>query len=541
MSEKYLSVNEMLVKISTVKLNLGGDTLQIESTRNTIRGIFYGVINKAVMIIMPFIIRSILIHNIGTEYAGLSSLFTSILRVMNMAELGFASAATYSLYKPIAEKDAEKICALLSFYRKIYHTIGTVIMIVGLALMPFLDKLIKGSYPADVNLRTLYLIYLIDSAASYFLFSYKNLILNAYQRVDIISNISTVLHLMIYVWQIIALVVFKSYYAYVVSLVVLTVANNLVVAKYVSKQFPQYFCKDGLTKGEKKDIVKNSYGMLLFRICQVTRNSLDTVFISAFIGLTTAAIYNNYYQVFAGLVSIQTIIRESMRGGIGNKIALNSPEKNHADMLVFMYLYAWLSGVFTASMLCLYQPFMQLWVGTKLMLDEPTMIMFCVYFYISSMGSIRFLYHQSAGLFWTKRYWTVAETLVNVIGNFVLVKLCGTFGVICSTVISLITIDFFYSSTIVYDYYFKNGKIGIFFKKHGIYLLTTFVSCASAYLICKLISVDGLLGLFLKLVVCLIVSNTIFWGAYRMLPEYSAAKKIVRRVVDMAKKKVKIR
>ena len=501
------------------------------------RGIIFGVLNKSIMIIMPFIIRSILIHKIGTEYAGLSSLFTSILRVLNVAELGFASAATFSLYKPIAEEDTDKICALLSFYRKIYYTIGAVILTAGLALMPFLDKLIKDSYPSDISLQALYLIYLVDSAASYFLFSYKNLILNAYQRVDVISIISTILHLVMYAGQIIALVVFRAYYPFVISIVVFTIANNLTVAWYVSKKFPQYVCRGKLTKEERKDIIKNSYGMLLFKICQTTRNSLDTVFISAFIGLTAAAIYGNYYQIFAGIVSIQTIIRESMKGGIGNKIALNSPEKNHQDMLVFMYMYAWLSGICTACMLCLYQPFVRMWVGADHMLDEPTMIMFCVYFYIMSMGSIRFLYHQSAGLFWKKRYWTVAEALINVIGNFILVQVWGMFGVVCSTIISLVTVDFFYSTTIVYDYYFKNGKIGVYFLKHGIYLLITAAGCIPAYLICRLITRGGIPGLLIRLAICLAVSNVIFFLGYRFLPEYHEAKKIAGRVVGLVTKK----
>lgn len=508
--------------------------------KNTMRGVFFGTINKLVLIIMPFIIRSLLIYRIGVDYAGLSSLFTSILRVLNVAELGFASAATFSLYKPIAEDNTKKVCALLSFYRKIYYTIGTIILLIGLALMPFGDRLIEGSHPEKISLQVLFMIYLLDSAASYFLFSYKNLILNAYQRVDIISIISTALHLVMYTAQIIAIIAFRSYYAYVISVLAFTIANNLAIARYVSQRFPQYTCKGTLSKAEKKDIIKNSYGMLLFKICQVTRNSLDTVFISSFMGLTATTIYNNYYQIFAGILSIQTIIRESMKGGIGNKIALNTPEKNHQDMLVFMYLYAWLSGICTACMLCLYQPFVRIWVGPELMLDEKTMIMFCVYFYVTSMGSIRFLYHQSAGLFWVKRYWTVAEALINLVGNYVLIRLWGMFGVVCSTIISLITIDFFYSSTIVYDYYFKNGKINVYFKKHGIYLLITAAGCVPAFLICKYITIGGILELIIKLALCLIISNTIFYFGYKSLPEYPEAKRIVHRVMNMVKTKAGI-
>ncbi|MBO4838375.1 MAG: polysaccharide biosynthesis C-terminal domain-containing protein [Lachnospiraceae bacterium] len=513
--------------------------MKIASTKKTMRGIFFGTLNKIIKIVMPFVLRSILIHKIGTEYAGLSSLFTSILRVLNIAELGFASAAAYSLYKPVADEDTDKVCALLSFYRKIYRVVGAAVMIAGLMLLPFLEHLIKGGYPADINLKLLYIIYLLDSSASYFLFSYKNLVLNVYQRMDVISIINMTLHMIVYALQIIVLVVFRAYYVFVILQLVFTVVNNLTIARYVTKHFPQYKCRGVLPKTEKKDIVKNTYGMFLFKVCSATRNSLDTVFVSAFIGLTAATIYGNYYYIFAGVASIQTIIRESMQGGIGNKIAMNTPEKNHKDMLVFMYMYAWLSGAFTACMLCLYQPFVQIWVGKKLMLDEPTAIMFCVYFYVLSMGSIRFLYHQAAGLFWKKRYWTIAEALINVAGNYILVQLWGMFGVVCSTIISLLTVDFFYSTTIVYDYYFKNGQIGVYFKKHGLYLIITALGCTPAYLICRQINIHGVLGLAVRLVVCLAVSNAVFFTLYRRLPEYGDAKKIAQRITGIVTAKLK--
>ena len=504
--------------------------MRIASTQNTMRGIFFGILNKATIIIMPFVLRTILIYKIGVDYAGLSSLFTSILRVLNMAELGFASAAAFSLYKPVAEDNTEKVCALLAFYRKIYYTAGVIVLAVGLALMPFLDLLIKGEYPADISLQAIYLIYLLDSAASYFLYSYKNLILNVYQRVDIISNISTILHLLVYAAQIVILLVFRAYYAYIIFELVYTVINNLVIARYVSRRYPQYRCKGTLKKQEKRDIIKNAYGMFLFKICSSTRNSLDTVFISAFIGLTAATIYGNYYYIFAGVASIQTIIRDSMQGGIGNKIALNTPEKNHDDMLKFMFLYAWLSGACTACMLCLFQPFVQIWVGPAMLLDEPTMILFCVYFYVLSMGSIRFSYHQAAGLFWEKRYWTIAESLINVLGNWILVQLFGMLGVVVATIISLLTVDFAYSSTIIYDCYFKNGKIGVYFKKHAIYLLITAIGCIPTYLLVRPITIGGMVGIIVRLIDCVVVSNGIFFLLYRLCPEYKSAKQLVERV-----------
>lgn len=507
--------------------------MKIASTKNTMRGITFGIINKAVVILMPFLIRSILIHRIGVEYAGLDSLFTSILRVLNMAELGFASAAAYSLYKPVAEDNTEKICALMAFYRKLYYSVGVLVMIIGISLLPFLNHLIKGSHPEDINLKILYIIYLLDSAASYFLFSYRNIILNVYQRVDIISIISTILYLVVYGIQIITLLTLKNYYVYVVLFLVYTVANNLIIAKYVKNRFPQYSCKGHIDKRERKDILKNSYAIFLFKVCSMTRNSLDTVFISAFIGLVAATIYGNYYYIFAGIASVQTIIRTSMEGGIGNKIATKTPEENHKDMFVLMYLYAWLSSAITACLVSLYQPFIKIWVGDKLLLDQSTMIMFCVYFYILSMGSIRFIYHQSAGLFWKKRYWTVAAAILNVAGDYFLVQYWGMFGVISATIISLLVVDFGYSSKIIYDYYFKNGKIRMYFKKHILYLFITFLGCAPAYIICNSINITGILGLIIKLITALVTSNLIFFLCYRNVPEYSSAVQLVKKAIGV--------
>lgn len=515
--------------------------MRIDSTKRTTNGIIFGLINKAVVILMPFVLRTILIHKIGDDYAGLSSLFTSILRVLNMAELGFAAAAAFSFYKPVANDDSDKVCALLSFYRTVYRIVGAFVLVAGLSLLPFLDNLINGSYPYDINLRALYFIYLLESASSYFLFSYKNLILNVYQRIDVISIISTLLHLVVYGLQVVVLVWLKDYYLFVVLDLVYTVSNNLFVAAYVSRHFPQYRCRGMIDKDERKENVKNIYGMFLFKVCSATRSSLNTVFISAFIGLKAATIYGNYYLIFAGVASLQAIICDSMKGGIGNKIALKSPEQNHQDMQVLMFLYAWLSGVLTSCLLCLYQPFVELWVGSSLMLNDSEMVLLVVYFYTLSMGTIRFLYHQSAGLFWPKRYWTLAETLTIAILDYFLVGFWGIKGVLIANIFATLTIDFGYSTTIVYDYYFKNKKISMYFQKHVLYFLVTGIGCIVSYFLCMIIPLSGVLGLVTKAIVCIVACNVVYFPIYKKLPEYCDAIRIVFRILKLDEEKVAYR
>ena len=179
-------------------------------TKNTVRNISAGLINKVVMLLFPFVIRTILIKHLGSDYLGLSSLFTSILQVLNLTELGFSSAIVYSMYKPLAEKDTKTICTLMNFYKKIYRIIGLIIIIFGMLLIPFLPKLIHGSYPETINITILYLIYLFNTGVTYFLFAYKSSLLNADQRNDIINNVNTIVGSVQYIMQIIILIVFKN-------------------------------------------------------------------------------------------------------------------------------------------------------------------------------------------------------------------------------------------------------------------------------------------------------------------------------------------
>lgn len=139
--------------------------MRLDVKRNTISGAVSGIANKIIASLCPFVLRTIMIYYMGTEYLGLSSLFTSILSMLSLAELGFGGALVYSMYKPIAENDTKSICALMNLYKKVYMVIGTIILAVGIIIMPFVPKMINGSIPDEINIYILYLIYLINTVA----------------------------------------------------------------------------------------------------------------------------------------------------------------------------------------------------------------------------------------------------------------------------------------------------------------------------------------------------------------------------------------
>lgn len=495
-------------------------------TKNTVRNIITGVFNKIIVIIFPFIIRTIIIKKLGTEYLGLSSLFTSILQVLNLTELGFSSAIVFSLYKPIANKDTKKICALMNFYKKVYRMIGLVILVVGLILLPFLENFIKGSYPSDINLYALYLIYLFNTVITYYLFAYKSALLTADQRSDVINNINTIVIIAQYIIQIIILCVFKNYYAFIIVNTIMNVINNLFVAYKTKKMYPEYICKGEISKEDKKNIKDRVYGLMIQKICATTRNSLDNIFLSLFLGLNIVAIYNNYYMIMISVTSILTILAVSMTASVGNSIAVDSVKKNYNDMKKFNFMYMWISGWATVCLCCLYQPFMDIWMGPNNMLSISTVILICTYFYVLKLGDILTVYYGAAGLWFEGRYRALIETILNVVLNYLLGKYFGVNGIILATIISMVLVNFGYGSTIIFNKYFIGVGIIDYFKSHFIYFINTVIVVFITYIICLNISINGILGLILKLLICMIIPNIIYYIFYKKNDEFKESKNL---------------
>lgn len=500
-------------------------------SKNTMRNLKSGLFYKAIQIVFPFIIRSVVIHILGAEYLGLDSLFTSILQVLNLAELGFSSAITYSMYKPIVEKDTRTICALLKLYRKFYRIIGLVILGGGLMALPFLKFLIDGDVPTSANIYILYLIYLVNTVLSYMMFAYKGALLNAHQRSDIITNIQSVVNVLQYALQIVALLVFKNYYLFVAAVCVGTIINNILLYYMVKKKYPEYVCEGALSKEQKRDIRKRITGLMVYKICSATRNSLDSIFISSMVGLTAVAIYSNYYMIMIAIVSIMAVLISAATASVGNSIVTESEEKNYRDMNKFNFIYMWVSGWLAICLACLYQPLMKLWMGEENMFGVDVAIMFSVYFYVLKMGDIRALYSDAKGLWYENRFRTIAESILNVILNAVLGYFFGVPGIVIATLISLFIFGFGFSARVLFKYYFVHEKVSRFFLQHAVYALTTIIIGTLTYLCCSSISVDGMFGLILKVLVCVALPNILYLLIYRNTNIFKESAGFIKRLL----------
>ena len=504
--------------------------MRLDIKRNAKKGMTFGLLYRLVATLLPFFVQTVFIRQLGIEYVGVRGLFSSILTVFSLAELGFGSAIVFSMYKPIAEENTEALCALLNLFKKIYRIIGFIILALALLVMPFLSLLIKGSYPLKINIYYVFLLFTVQTILSYWLFAYKSSLLQAYQRTDIINIISLITTAGSCLIQIGVLLWLHNFYLYLVIAIVFTIFSNIFTAFVADRLYPQIQCRGQVEPAVLAEIKKRVAGVFVGRVCNTTRNSFDSIFISAFIGLSQTGIYANYFYILTALTGFMSVFSSSLLAGVGNRIVLESKEKNYQDMMRLNTIYLIISGWAAVSMLCLYQPFMMLWMGSENLFPDYIMILFPFYFYIQKMGDVRGLYSEAAGLYWENRWRTIAEAVANVILNYLFVRWLGIFGILLATIITLFFIGFLGSTQVIFKYYFESGKKAYLVSELEFFLSTTLIG-ASSYLLCSLVTTSAALTLFIRILICVIIVPAFFWLSLRIRGDYLDLKNWIIQIV----------
>ncbi|MCD7789591.1 MAG: polysaccharide biosynthesis protein [Bacteroides thetaiotaomicron] len=510
--------------------------MRIERTKNATRNMIYGILLKIYQLAVPFLMRIAMIYFMGVQYLGLNSLFTSVLQVLNLAELGIGSAMVYSMYKPIAKNESVTICALLKLYKIYYRVIGFVILGIGLFITPFIPNLISGDVPENINIYILYLLNLSATVLTYWLFAYKNSLFQAHQRVDVVSKVTIITDTLKYVFQFAVIIFVKNYYYYVIAILVTQIINNISVAVWASKEYPQYKPEGSLDKSEIKVINRRIRDLFTSKVGSVIVDSADTIVISAFLGLTVLAVYQNYFYIFTAVAGLIQICFTSVTAGIGNSIIVDSKEKVYADFETFMMIITWIAGFCCSCFLCLYQPFMELWVGRELMLEFNIVICFVVYFFVYELNKLLNLYKDASGMWHEDRFRPLVTALTNLVLNLIMVQFIGLYGIILSTVISTVCVGMPWLIHNLFSVVFDHLHITAFLKKMAYYIPVTILMCAVSYALCSSVHTGLFLTVVIRLFICCIVSNLLLLLFYHRLPEF---RKGLRLIDKMLKYKIK--
>ena len=421
-----------------------------------VRNLIFNIVYNIIAIIMPFVLRTVTIRYLGSEYLGLNSLCVSVLSVLSVAELGMTSAFVYRLYKPLATRDEKKICKLLSYYRKVYHMIGVIILIGGGLILPFLKDFISGDTPVGINIYIVYILYLLNTVVSYLFGAYQEILLIAQERYDYIYFFTLVSSTILYIGQII-LVIFKYYYLSVVMLPVAMLIRRGMCYYVIKTRYSIYLHRESIEPRVRNEIKKEVMAVAVYKIRDVSMNSFDSVVVSTFVGLVALADYQNYFTVFQVpeliLGQISTVIAPSL----GNFAASEGIEDTFKVYQKNTFFHMFLSGWFAICYGYLIQDFIAIWLGRDYLMSVKAVILFSINIYLYGERLLTKMIRENVGLFQYGKVWAIVEIFLNLLLNIILVYFTGAEGVILATVLVVLFIMIPVEDYIVYKYYFK-GK-----------------------------------------------------------------------------------
>ena len=405
------------------------------------KNIFFGYISNFIILAMGLLQRDVFIRTLGRTLLGVNSLYTDILSMLSLAELGIGSALNYSLYKPVASGDLEKIKSYMQLYRKAYLAIAGVIGGIGLALAPFLPYLIKESERGEISVRELtvyYLIFLFNTVSTYFV-AYKYSLANAQQCNYIQTNIATITKIVTVLAQIIVLYLTGNFLLYLLIQAAVELIQKIFVSVYFNRLYP-YLRDRKVRKLERQEtdiVVTKTKALMFHKIGDVARLSTDNVIITYFMNVDWVGIVGNYTMIITYAANFISIIFNSVISGFGNLVATESREKQYAMFKVYRFFACWLYGFAAVGFWLLLTPLVTgIWLDESWGLGQTVLTLILIDLYFKGGRVVLVNFKIAAGVFEKDKYLSLVQGFVNLVLSIIGIQYIGLAGVYVGTVVS---------------------------------------------------------------------------------------------------------
>lgn len=477
-------------------------------SKNAILNIAFGYAAQIGILILSFVGRRIFLKFLSVDYLGINGLYSNILTVLSLAELGLDAAVLYSLYKPVADNDIPLINSLLKYFKKIYIILALCIFMVGLALIPFLRFIIKSELNST-DLIIYYLLFLINTVASYFV-AHKVAFLSACQEQRIQKIVTLSSNLILQILHIIVLLIWKNYYVYVSATVATTIINNLILNAICNKIHPHIKDKTELISFDKAPIKKRIYSTFVYKIGGVAINNTDNILISILVSTAAVGFYSNYYTLISAIQGFIAIVSTSLISGIGNLVAGGDKKRQYEIFNAALFFYHFVAALGFVGYSFLLNDVITVWLGEKYLFDSKTVFIIAFNFYITNAITPIWMYREANGLFEEVRYLMLIRAAINIVLSVVLGKLCGTFGILLATAISLMVTSLWYEPNILFKNVFRI-PVSKYWIKQLTYFATTSLGFLISYLIVRHFS-GGILQLVFKAIVVVMVVTIPFFA-----------------------------
>ena len=504
---------------------------------NSIKNAITAVVSNIVTILIGIVSQAIFIKTLGAEYLGINGLFTNIVSMLGIAELGIGSAIIYNLYEPIAKDDTEKIKSLMNFYKKSYRIIAVIVFIIGMMVIPFLKNIV-GNVSININIEFIYSLFIIDVVASYLL-TYKRSILYANQK-TYITNIVHIGYLIVMnTLQIVILLIAKNFIIYLIIKIICRILENIVITIIANRKYP-YIKEKNVEKIDKKttkDIVRKVKGLIFHKIGSFAVLGTDNIIISKFLGVVTVGLYSNYNMIIQAVSNLFLQVFDSLTASVGNLLVENNCKKSYEIYKNMLMMNSILFTFATTEIICLIEPFIKVWIGEQYLLSKVVLIILMVNFYIQGMRKTCLVFKMAAGVFHEDRYFPIMESIINIVVSVILVKIIGLPGVFLGTIVSTLPVILISYPKYVYIPLFHKS-FWDYIKENVYYYILAFLTVSIAMFVTSYISINNLI---LKLIVNAITSSVIFavmqYIFFHKKSEYKYLKNMVKNFILKIKEK----
>lgn len=509
-------------------------------TQYSAYNISIGMVSRFASIIMGYVVRIIFTRVLSENYVGVNGLFTDILNVLALSEMGIETAVAYALYGPIARGDIETQKSIMKLYKWFYRFVAVFVLVAGLMVIPFMDVIIKNKPDID-NLIYIYILYLGNTVMSYLLV-YKKTLLDAHQLKYIGTLANTTSWIIQDILQIIVLITTKNFVFYLYMNIIATLGANIYISKKTDKMYPYVKSRDiqPLDKGIKQDILKNVKAMMMHKIGNVAVNNTDNLLISSLVGITSVASYSNYYLLIGAIRNILYEAVDGITASVGN-LAVTS-DKNRVRKIFNVSIFAsnWL---FCLTAICMYEllnPFVKISFGEKYLFSMDVVFILCINLYITGAVRTCKVFLESLGLFWYDRYKSIAEAAINLIVSLILGYRFGVAGIFAGTFVSCVTTTLWVEPYVIFKYHFKEKVSKYFTTLAGYFLVTAFVWFTTHWIIVYTESLFGIssivLIIFWRFIVILIAADLMLLAVYFKDENFRFAVRKLKGLVKKLKK-----
>lgn len=496
-----------------------------------VKNIAFGYIGNITSTILGFVLRTVFIMKLDETLLGVNGLYTGILTMLSLAELGIGTALNYSLYAPVAKGDIEKIKSYMLFYKKAYLAIAGVVTAIGIILIPFLKYFIKN--PGDYGIRELtvyYLIFLFNTVSTYFV-AYKYSLVNAQQKNYIQTNALTLTKLATTVSQIIVLLATANFLFYLLTAAVVELIQKIYVDHYLNRLYPYLKEKNAKPlKKEETQVIKDKTRALVYhKVGDVARLQTDSIIISSLIQVSLVGVVDNYTMVINSISGFVNIIFNSVISSFGNLIATESEEKQYEMFNVYRFAANWVYGLSAIGFYVLLTPLVYLWLGEEWLLGNIVVALILVDYYFKGDRIVLSNFKTAAGVFEEDKYLALIQGVVNLVISIVLVQFMGLAGIYVGTIVSGLIANVT-KPFIIYRVCFKKGA-GEYFLDTARKLLVLAVTLAIVLFVSKfLLQQITMLSFALTGVMIILVYNVLFLLCFGRTKE-------LRYLLDLVKKR----